>query len=865
MTRDNHTRLLPLVLGVTMALLLGLMPMAAAADDAPGTTMAPMPEATEVVEAHSATDKELGDGQTAQVNQADDDAEPTVSEGEMDDAAASVVLSAASERSDQDELEAATALEGEGAQGESEDDPGTPEPRPLPAKAQTVSTGVYVIESNVSDEKVLDAAGKTPSATSNVASWSYNGGANQQWELVAAEGAEGWYHLFLAGSNRSLALSVAPSSSNASNVGLAKVDDAGDAALWAFVKNGSWYNLYNRETGLWLEVEGGSTDNKANVQVAEKNTSNQKQQRFFLLAVNPSVSASDAVTEGAYRVSPSLNAALAAEVRGAKTDEGTNIWLYTANDKMHQTFYFEKTSDGYYLVWVVGTERLMAQESTAIIPGTNVVQKAYASGDDTQLWALRTYADNTCSLVNKATGLALGAKGNKSGSNLAVTRNDGYKTTKFTLTRKALLSAGIKEIHPRTSASVSLDIQRAAASGNANLLLWTDTDALNQRFELVAAGGTDLWRIRTASSGGWITDTGAAIQQAGSGSTAKDDANTWRVTFKGGGYCLVNKASGKAMDMRYGKTDKGTSIIRYAPNGKDSQHFTFTSATLLTPGCHFIKSRLGTYLDVAGNSAAAGANVQTWAKETAVGQFFTIERSGTHYRIKNTYSGKYLTAADTANGSNVSQENSSNSNAQQWDAVIADGGYVGFKGVASGKALDVKRNSTKNGANVQIYKANQGDGQAWKPIKTEYQPYSGYVLRAVNKANASRSSTKYLLVVDKSVCKVICMEGGNGTWRPKRIMSCSVGKASTPTVEGSFVVQERGLSFGEDGFTCWYWTQFYGDYLFHSVLYNEGSKTSIQDGRLGMHISHGCVRMPLDDAYWIYSNVPRGTRVLIYT
>jgi lipoprotein-anchoring transpeptidase ErfK/SrfK len=81
-------------------------------------------------------------------------------------------------------------------------------------------------------------------------------------------------------------------------------------------------------------------------------------------------------------------------------------------------------------------------------------------------------------------------------------------------------------------------------------------------------------------------------------------------------------------------------------------------------------------------------------------------------------------------------------------------------------------------------------------------------------------------------------------------------------VTGSFSVGSRGYSFGS-GFTCYYWTQFYSDYLFHSVLYREGTRT-VMDGRLGIHASHGCVRMTIENAKWIYSNVPSGTRVLIY-
>ena len=47
------------------------------------------------------------------------------------------------------------------------------------------------------------------------------------------------------------------------------------------------------------------------------------------------------------------------------------------------------------------------------------------------------------------------------------------------------------------------------------------------------------------------------------------------------------------------------------------------------------------------------------------------------------------------------------------------------------------------------------------------------------------------------------------------------------------------------------------------MLYNQGTRT-IQDGRLGYSISHGCVRMDINDAYYINYYIPSGTKVSVY-
>ena len=124
------------------------------------------------------------------------------------------------------------------------------------------------------------------------------------------------------------------------------------------------------------------------------------------------------------------------------------------------------------------------------------------------------------------------------------------------------------------------------------------------------------------------------------------------------------------------------------------------------------------------------------------------------------------------------------------------------------------------------------------------------------------SPTNYLLVVDTSAPHCMSFYWRDGAWQPHHDWPCSVGAPATPTVRGTFAIGSRGRSFGS-GYTAYWWTQFHGDYLFHSVLYYQGTYT-IKDGTLGGHVSHGCVRMRIEDAKWIHDNIPSGTYVVVY-
>ncbi|WP_099206107.1 L,D-transpeptidase family protein [Scatolibacter rhodanostii] len=96
---------------------------------------------------------------------------------------------------------------------------------------------------------------------------------------------------------------------------------------------------------------------------------------------------------------------------------------------------------------------------------------------------------------------------------------------------------------------------------------------------------------------------------------------------------------------------------------------------------------------------------------------------------------------------------------------------------------------------------------------------------------------------------------------------CSTGTEGYETPMGTYSVAGRGYSFFNEGLQegAYYWTQFYGDYLFHSIPFDVNRE--LQEGeidKLGQPASHGCIRLSMDNAKWIYENIESDTQVIIY-
>ena len=142
------------------------------------------------------------------------------------------------------------------------------------------------------------------------------------------------------------------------------------------------------------------------------------------------------------------------------------------------------------------------------------------------------------------------------------------------------------------------------------------------------------------------------------------------------------------------------------------------------------------------------------------------------------------------------------------------------------------------------------------------------------KANQYDSPTEYLILMDKKNHILGVYRGKDSNRESVFYCICTLGAPQTPTPSGSFLLGSYdGLPFHwrhfdveGTGMRCWWATRFApGGYLIHSVLYiPSSSPEQISDGRLGADVSHGCIRLEIDNAKWIYDNVPEKSRCVIY-
>ncbi|MER5710158.1 glycoside hydrolase N-terminal domain-containing protein [Streptomyces sp. NPDC002122] len=140
---------------------------------------------------------------------------------------------------------------------------------------------------------------------------------------------------------------------------------------------------------------------------------------------------------------------------------------------------------------------------------------------------------------------------------------------------------------------------------------------------------------------------------------------------------LVNRKSGRAIDVPGADTSAGTGLIQYTPGSAANQRFRFVP---VGGGLHEILTTHGATplaWDVSGGTSAEGAKLVQWHPTHATNQQWRITDTGDgHVTLTCARSGKALgvTGGSTADGATIEQQTADGGTGQQWRRV----GMVGM-------------------------------------------------------------------------------------------------------------------------------------------------------------------------------------------
>ncbi len=435
-----------------------------------------------------------------------------------------------------------------------------------------------------------------------------------------------------------------------------------------------------------------------------------------------------------YFIHCSKNTNYVIDIPGASYNNSQAANLYVYNKTAAQKYVFFRNSDGTFRMMNVSSGKMLDAKGGRTSNGT-VIQQYEGNNSAAQNWRLVKNANGSYSIqstVNRSQVIDISGGKMENKRKVQLYRSNGTPAQQFYFeeTTDTDLSG---EIMMRP-----LDAELTAAAPKGN-----------------SSGNTNLQSVRA--------DGGSAYQWF---ILKKIDHNL---------YTIINKASGKAVDISGGRKSFGTNVQLYTPNGTNAQKWRAVRNSNGTYTFYsFLKSDLtltvkGTsegsnfYVDARGlnnkqrfyvgnksapkaassTSATAPTSSSVWIESAlnsdrvltknssnlvsndltlAASQKLKVEpvsggviKNGTYVKISAS-DGKVvdLSGARADSGRNVQFYTWNGSNAQIWRVAINSDGTIALKSkVNENYVLDISGASQNYGANVQLYQNNGSRAQKW--------------------------------------------------------------------------------------------------------------------------------------------------------
>jgi parallel beta-helix repeat protein len=214
-----------------------------------------------------------------------------------------------------------------------------------------------------------------------------------------------------------------------------------------------------------------------------------------------------------------------------------------------------------------------------------------------------------------------------------------------------------------------------------------------------------------------VSATDSAVPPNTGTATASLTVSATQVAY----YKVVNKNSGKVLDVTGISSNNGALIQQYDYLGGNNQQWQLTAVN----GNYFevVNRNSGKVLDVQGVSVNNGALIQQYdylGGANQQWQLVPLDSAG-NYEIVNKNSGKALDVQGSSTSDSALTEQSTYVGGanQQWQlvpVVTIPAQYYKITSVNTGKVLDVTGVSVSNGALIQQYDFLNGDNQKWSLV-----------------------------------------------------------------------------------------------------------------------------------------------------
>ena len=633
-----------------------------------------------------------------------------------------------------------------------------------------LADGTYYIDSIAKDSSSVTVA-----EDESLSLYGAQGTANQRFILELA--GSGAYRIKNEATGRYLSVVDSSAQSGSAVVQAAYAQD--EHQLWHVRTADNGFYIQSALGNWVLDVSGGSTADGTSVRIWAPNKS--AAQRFTF------ASASTIKTDTAFAIKSVLDPQLVMDIYGGSSDNRARLQIYNANNSQAQMFTFKQVGNGLYEIVNVNSGKPFEAQGGSVSNGGAISQYA-SNGTCAQHWSVIDHGNGEYSFINSKSGKAVDVPGGNgvSGSALQIYTYNASDAQKWTLapartvrqelndlaaSSKGLVKEGVEYAIGSVSERQVFDITGGSTNSGANLQLYTSNATKAQRwmFSYDENGYATITNVKSGKvldvSGG-SKKAGANVQQyAPNGSWAQK----WILVDCGDGSVKICSAirAGFVLDLAGGSTANGSNVQVYDDNGTAAQRFRLytvgevNKVQAIDSQSAVVMASDGHVFDVTGGSMDSGAALQLYSANGTIAQSFGFEFDAEAglYAIKSAKSYRYLYAqdGDIVPGAAVKQGNLSPSTLiYNWAIEDAGNGLYRIVNAATGNVLGVSTSG-------KLVTVSKGDT---RELSVTFAPSDFKCLRSEQDADAAAHMSdlpdgEYIVSSIKNYSFVLDVSGGS--------------------------------------------------------------------------------------------------------
>lgn len=490
-------------------------------------------------------------------------------------------------------------------------------------------------------------------------------------------------------------------------------ENGSDSQKWQFFvqsQSDSNYAILNIATNKVLDISSGRITQGTKVGLYQPNGTVAQQWQLFdagqvieKLDKQASGTKNLLSTDQIYWIETTIEPNMVIDVSGASSENDANVQLYRFNNTAAQQWTVSYDEQGYVTFINVQSGKALDVQAGKGVSGANVRQYT-PNGTYAQKWIVSQSSDGSYEIKSALwQGLSLDLAGGSvvNKTNIRLYHSNDTAAQRFNIVTEDMLYS-------------TLDEEAAANAG----VLKDGTYLINS-----SLANDKVLDVANAS-----LENAANVQLYTSNMTK---AQQWTVSHDAMGYItFTNVGSEKVLDVASGNILPGTNVRQYASNESRAQKWI---ALPNEDGTFRIKSALGNdiVLDISKASASNKANVQTYTSNGTIAQKFNFidvnpvvdpcqdcELGGKYYKVVSALDGDYVldvAKASLANGANIQLYKANESYAQLYKFEFIptpndqSKGYYQIINARSGKALDVQDGNLVNKTNIQQWEPDSAN------------------------------------------------------------------------------------------------------------------------------------------------------------